>query len=198
MDLKQIKADVKQWAASVTAMPCAWRNDPQTMQIKAPARIELDGPHSIVGVGQDWLQHTQVLDEDDEPTGQLVPTVVGNREFTVTIRAVSRSQDGNESGEFFCEKLRTSLKLTSVQEHFRASEIAVVRCGKSQPFDAPFDGRWEAISAMELRLAAAISQSDISVGQIAAVGVSSLLQDSAGQLLPEPPNYTDEIVEIEE
>lgn len=183
MDITQIKADVLTWAKNVTGMPCAWADDPQSMQVKLPARIELEWT-TLVNVGQDWLQYAENVD------GDMVPTVVGNREFSVTVRAVSRSQAGNSTGQFFVEKLRTSLKKPSVLGHFQASEIAIVRMGPAATYKQVFDGRAEAVAAAELRLAAAIADSDIPAGRIAQVEVRSELKDSVGQLLAQPPNGT--------
>jgi hypothetical protein len=185
MDIEAIEETLEAWARAQTGLPAAWRNKPATMQIKLPARIELDGPTLIESPGQDWLMH------EDASDTQVQPTVVGNREFTVTIRAVGRSQAGNSRGQFWIERLRASLKKPSVLALFQDANIAVVTAGPTAQYDAAFDNRVESIAAMEVRFATTIAETDELADAIAGTRLTSHIQDTAGTELPVPPNVED-------
>lgn len=192
MDIEAIEDALLAWVKAQTTtptftegLPTAWRNKPATMQVKLPARIELDGPTLIEQRGQDWLMH------EDESATQVLPTVVGNREFLVTIRAVGRSQAGNSRGQYWIERLRASLKKPSVLLAFQDANIAVVNAGPTAQYDAPFDNRVESIAAMEVRFATTIAETDEPVDAIAAARLTSHVADAVGEELPAPPNLED-------
>lgn len=182
MDLATIQSTVAAWAADQSGgLPIYWQGSPQPMQLKP--RVELDGPLVIEPIGQDWL-----LWEPAAVPGGVVSTVVGNRELTVIVRTVGRSAAGNMRAQYWLERLRGSLKKPSVLEHFHDNGVAIVRCGPTAQYDAPVDSRIESIAAMELRLACTIAESDTATDTIDTVRLSSYIQDTAGIVLPVPPN----------
>lgn len=191
MDLESIETVLLAWVKTATGMPGAWRDKPGTMQVKLPARIELDGPTLIEQRGQDWLIYEDDdVDPDADPT--VTPTVVGNREFLVTVRSVGRSQEGNSRGQYWIERLRASLKKPSVLEAFREANIAVVMAGPTHQYNAPFDNRVESIAAMEVRFATTIAEQDTAADTIGHAVVTSHVQGVTGTELPSPPNLDEE------
>lgn len=159
-----------------------WEDKPQKA-LTFPRAI-LSGPHVIQAIGQDWVQNA------DAAGSTSIPTVVGNRELTIGIRVVSRSQAGNSTGQYWCEKLRASLKKPSVLLHFEASNIAVVRMKPTvKSPDEPVDGRVESVASVEFRIATTIAEADSAVGVIDTVELSSTVEDVAGDVLPVPPNF---------
>lgn len=181
MDIAQIQEDLGTWVRS-QGLVFMWEDRPQTM-LTFPRAI-LAGPHVITQLGQDWVQ------DADGPSSTSIPTVVGNRELTFTIRVVNRSQAGNSLGQFWCEKLRASLKKPSVLLHFEASNIAIVRMGPtSRVVPEPVDGRVESAASVELRIATTIAEADSAVSVIDTVEVVSRVEDPSGDVLPTPPNF---------
>lgn len=182
MDLASIQDAIRQWAADGTGLPVSWAGEAGTMQLKMPARIEIDGPTMIVPVGQDWLLH------ENEGTTKVTPTVVGNRELTVVVRAVSRSAAPNNRGQFWIERLRASLKKPSVLATFADANIAIVNAGSTAQYNAPNDNRVESIAAMEVRFATTISEADEAGDAIAGTRLTSHFEGADGEELDVPPN----------
>lgn len=187
MDLASIQEAVVAWVtASLPAtIPISWAGEPGTMQAKLPARIELDGPTMIVPIGQDWLMH------EDASATEVTPTVVGNRELTIVVRAIGRSSAPNSRGQFWIERLRASLKKPSVLAAFQEANIAIVNAGPTAQYNAPNDNRVESIAAMEVRFATTISEADETGDAIASVKLTSHVSDTSGVELDVPPNYVD-------
>jgi len=121
---------------------------------KLNARVVLSGPDNIETVGTDYVT-------DADAGGDMnQPTVVGNREFDVQVRVISRSQAGNKTAQYYLEKIRAALTRPSTIETFVAAGIAVFRMGKGVRFDAPFEERWESIAAATWRVSTTIADSE--------------------------------------
>ena len=191
MDFALIQTAVKDWLGTVTGLPVEVQNEPRKHQIRVAGFCVIDPPTSISSSGVDYYTEEPAVDPDF-----IVPTVVGRREFTVTIRVISRSQTPNKTSRFYLEKARTSLKKPSVLEHFQANEIAIIDLGPTATFDSPHDDRHESISAAELRLACTVVDTDSEIGTIGTIEVSSHLEDPGGTELPAPPNLDDEIFTV--
>lgn len=189
MDLELIQSAIQWWAGQQSGLPTYWVGAPQPMQLKP--RIELDGPVSIEPRGQDWLMWENGSDPDNPA---VVPTVVGNRELTVIVRAIGRSSTGNLRAQYWLERLRASLKFPTILDHFHSNGLAVVRCGNTAQYDAELDNRIESVAAMELRFATTIAETDTTADTIAAVTMSSAVEDPAGVPLPVPPNLDNETI----
>lgn len=201
-----IRAPIKEWAQSVLAtagyngqpIPVAWMNDERPMQLKLPARVELDGPHSVDQVGEDWVTYAESIGAEPAiPDGDMIPTVNGNRLFTVTIRVVSRQQSRNGNALVLVERLRSSLKKPSTLARFQAANLAIVRMSKVAEYDQEFDQRVESIHAVELRMGTTVQDSDSTAGRIKAFTLTSHLSGEDGAELPSPPNVTDLLIEQE-
>lgn len=157
-------------------------------EVPATFRIEFDEPAIVRSIGRDW---TTVADSITGP----VFTVHGNRELEITIRARGRSHTPNASPQWAIEELRVSLKKPSCLSILRAAGIAIVKIGATASYNAPRDGRVEPISAFVLTIGTAVASVDANTsGQVDQVAISSAISGTAGALLPEPPNYTDEII----
>ena len=194
MDISAIQTTVKTWVASVTGAPTHWRNQVDNVMVpKLPARIELEGPNNIEPVGEDEVVWEDAVDDDDLPVSN--PTVVGRREFDISVRVVSRSQAGNKSAQFWLELIRAALRRPSAIKTFDDAGLAVLTMGKGVLFDAPFEERWESIAIATLHLTAVVADAgDNAVETISQVELSSDVSNVDGESLPAPPNLVDEII----
>lgn len=183
MNLAGIQATVAGWAVAQSGLPVYWVGAPQPMQLKP--RIELDGPLAIEQRGTDWILWSEPADASGSG---VVPTAVGNRELTIIIRAIGRSASPNDRAQYWIERLRTSLHMPSVLAHFHSGGLAIVRSGPIAQYDAPIDNRIESIAAAEIRFATTVADADAVLDTIAAVQLSSHIQDESGTELPVPPN----------
>lgn len=190
MDFASIQTAVKDWLEVVTGLPATMINEQRKHLIRVNGFCVVDNPTSIVASGQDYWEEVEGSDPD-----QIIPTVVGRREFSIPVKVISRSQTANKTARFFLEKARTSLKKPSVLEHFRANELAIVQLGPTVDFDSPHDDREESIAVAELRLACSVVDTDTEIGTIGTVEVSSHLEDGSNEL-PSPPNLDEEIFTV--
>jgi hypothetical protein len=191
MDWTTLQAAIKSWAALVTGLPVVWENEARPTIIRTPGYVILGTPSDITPKGQDWVQ-TEVIGDE------LRPTVVGQRIFTVSFRVLTRSQLPAQSARYYTERARLSLKMPSVLATLQAAGLAVVRAEPTKQFDAPWDERMESIAAFELTLGAAVALQDIGddLGTIGSVLLSAETETDSGAT-PEPPDYTDFVVEID-
>jgi hypothetical protein len=189
MDIAAIQTTLVGWAGSVLGLPSSWENQiGSVLQVKMPAVVIFTGPMNIVEVGTDetlW----------DTTGGSAAPTIVGQRQFDVMIRVVSRSQAGNKTGAFFLEKLCTALKRPSTLQLFDEAGIAVLYRGTIACFDAPFEERFESIASVTLRVTAVVVDADDApISTLTSVDLTTRIESADGTLLPSPPNVTHEIV----
>ena len=191
MDFAAFLAALKAWAtAQLPAIPFApaITDQKRVFQSTASSRIEIDEPAIIAAVGQDWRTWA---DSVDGP----IPTVHGNRELDVTIRVVARSHTPGNDPWSACNKLRTSLKFPSVLAAFQAAGIAVVSAQNVVKYNAPNDGRIEAIAAFVVRFGTAVAYVDTDTsGQVDYIALSSALSGTDGATLPTPPNLDDSLI----
>lgn len=181
MDIAAIRTALVNWVRlMLDGQPVVWMNDPRPMQSKLTARVELDGPHTVASIGQDWRLWEEQAD------GEMLATTCGNREFTVTVRVVSRSQVGNNNALTSIERLRVSLRLPSVAGLLREAQLGLVNVGVAQRYDVNFDGRIESIHAFEVRFSYAENLEDVATsGRITHARITSVIEDQAGQPLPD-------------
>ncbi len=194
-DFSAIETALETWAETVTSLPAIWANRPRPHFDRLTGFVRLT-PMAVGSVGQDYVYWETALDEDDLPTDNLVPVVQGRREFTVAFGCITRSQTATRHGRHYGEKLRLALKKPSTLEYFRANGIAVVVAGDVATLDGEFDGRWESVGSLEITFSYAVSEEDSEIGTIGTVAVSSTLKDSAGDVLPTPPNLDEEEITV--
>lgn len=193
MDFAALETAIETWFRVATGLDqVVWENRARIALARDRAFGILSAPDMVASVGQDYVQ----LDSVDGD-GNLVPNVAGQRTFSVLCKVLNRSQLPNGTGRYFLELARISLKKPTVLEHFQANGIAIVSCGKTTNFDAPFDERVESVAAFTLTLAAAVNASDTPVGTIETIEVSSTVQNTDGTVFPVPPNLDQEPFSVE-
>lgn len=194
MDIEAIQTKVLDVVKALTKLPTHWKNQKDNVMVpKLVARVELDGPLNIEPVGEDEVQYVDAFDDDDLPV--VNPTVVGQREFDITVRVVSRSQTGNKTSQYWLELLRTALRRPSVTLELNDAGLAVLTIGKSASFDAPFEERWESIAIANLRLSTVVVDIGDSASEaITQIALSSDIDNVDGEALPSPPNLDDVII----
>ena len=188
MNWEDIQDAIKAWLAAITGLVVVWENEPRPSILRQAGFCILGTPTGITALGQDFVQ--------EEVTGDdISPVVVGQRVFTVPIRAISRSQSPANTGRTHLEKARLSLKMPSVLEHFQTHSMAIVRADKIVQYDAPFDERVESIASMEVTFAATATMTDPEVlGSIHTISVGSTLKQPNGSTdVPTPPQLDGEI-----
>lgn len=191
MNWEDLQDAIQTWFSTWTGLVVVWENEPR------PAILRHNGygilaVTTVVGLGQDFVQYSEGTDPNDQ-----LPTVVGQRLFTVSCRVVSRSQAANKTGKYFLERARSSLKLPSVISTFTAAGIAIVSADKTVEIGSPFDDRVESSASFELTLGTTASLADSEdEGTIGTIALTSELETDTGPV-PTPPNYEDLIVEID-
>lgn len=194
MDIAAIQDALKAWVREVTACPCRWENQTTGLEMGklVGAQIVLTGPMNIEAVGEDYVARA------DAGAGLVQPTVWGHREFDVQVRAITRSQAGNKTAQFWLEKIRLALRRPSADTTFAEAEFAVLSMSKGVQFDAPFEERWESIASATLRITCVVSDAeDAPETTLTSVALTSKIEGADGAELPTPPNFAADIVTVE-
>ncbi len=187
MDWEALQDAIKAWFTGITGLTVVWENEKRPHLLRDAFGI-LSTPSEVTSVGQDYYRETTSVDPDE-----IDPEVVGQRVFQVGCRVVSRSQTANKTARWYTERARLSLKFPTVLTAFQTAGIAVVNALPTFQFDAPWDQRFESISAFNLLLATTATLTDSTpVGTIGTIAVSSNVAPA-----PTPPNLDDELFEID-
>ena len=160
LDLFTIKGALQAWVNTQGAgVVAVWRNEARPFTPKARALLNIIASGSL-GVDQlRWAQDTTIAAGED-----FVPTVSGNRLFTLSILVQSRDQRPECEASWYLEKLRTSLHKPSVQDAFRAAKIAYQTTEPLQPLDETRDDRVESIAQLDVHFGAAVNERDTDEG----------------------------------
>lgn len=189
-----VQDKVKQWLTAMTGLPARIENEPVIAFPHSGGFWEVSPANAITPLGEDELKY----EDDPDVAENVIPVVAGRREFTVTLRAIVRSQTAKKTARQLVEKIRLSLKKPTVLEHFQSNGMAIVRLGPTANYDSTYDNRVESIAAAEFRLSCALTDSDTSVGTIHTIEVTSHLKGVDGVELPSPPNLNEELFTLPE
>lgn len=145
-------------------------------QWQGKARARLNFP-TIAPVGNDALRWEQ--DEELDPGEDFIPTVVGNRQVTLSILMQTRDQRPTKSATYFLEKLRTSLKKPSVRAALYAAGLAHATTSGIVPLDRVVDDRWESQASMDVIFNAVAIETDTAEqnSYMDTVGVAATLDE---------------------
>lgn len=183
MNWATLQDAIKDWFATWTGLVVVWENEPRPTILRHQG-FGILAVTTIQNVGQDFVQTSEGSDPND-----LLPTVVGQRIFTVSCRVVSRSHTPNLTGKHFLERARSSLKLPSVLTAFQEAEIAVVSCSPTVEIAAKWDDRMESVASFELTLATVSTLADSEdLGTIGTIELSSTIEGA---------EFTDVPIEID-
>jgi hypothetical protein len=177
MDIATFKNAIKAWVEVQAGISAQWRDEQGGWQGKTRARLHL---HSSRSVGVDFLYHEQ---DQSLPAGEdYVPTVMGNREITLSIKVESRDQDGNGVAIWYLEKLRTSLRKPSVRAGLYEAGLSFSTVETPQDLDKWLDDRIESVAVMDVHFNAAVNERDAdeATSFVETTEIGSTLTDPAG------------------
>jgi hypothetical protein len=142
VNLTTYRTAIKTWVeAQGSGLTAQWRDAAGAWQGKAFARLHL-------GAGVDWIVWTQ--DEDLDPGVDMVPTVQGCREMTLSILVRSRNQDYTAMG--YLEKIRSSIHKPSVKTALRTAGLAVATAEAITDLEGWSDDRTESVASLDVHL----------------------------------------------
>lgn len=178
IDWRSIQNAAKAWASKYTGLPAVMEDDPREWLGKAFVELSTSASQ---GLGVDEVRY--IHDPDLSPAADMVPSYVGNRLFTLSVKIDSRSQDPDADAQHYLELLRTSLARPSVKAAFYAAGFSVAETLGLISQKRRVDGRIESFALMDLRCntkAEVVDEGEDAIGYIERVKVSSTLTPSAG------------------
>ena len=151
LDWTTIQNAIKNWAGTWSGLPVIWDEEPSGWIPKAYIQLRIG---SVRDLGIDAVDYSYV---SSNPAGmQMVPEIMGQREFTVDVLCINRSQQSTAVARHHLERLRTSLSIPSVRDGFTAAGIAFIDAFQDTTQGHIFQDRMESRGVMELHFAAAI------------------------------------------
>lgn len=168
---------LRAWIASRSQLVTGWEDQPE--QYAPSDYIELRmGP--MIRIGQDGIRWTH---DPDRPAGQdMVPTVVGQREFNLTVIVRAWSQELSQTAEAPLAQLELALQMPSFQKLMLDLNLGLIGTGPIVQADRVVDDRVQSGAAMDIRFATSIHLTDADEGQsyIATADVETTLQGGVG------------------
>lgn len=146
MDFAAYDAAAIAWVESqLPGVSAQFKHQAGGWQGKIRARLSF---HASRSLGVDELRYEL---DGGLPAGEdYVPSVEGNRQFTLTILMQSRDQRADYTARNQLETLRTSLRKPSVQAAFKAAGLAFSTSEGIVPLDRWLDDRMESQAALDI------------------------------------------------
>lgn len=142
---------VRVWIATVTGLPAFWRDQPE---VYTPGGYVVINMVDVDTIGQDGVRYER---DPDAPAGsEMVPTVIGQREFTMRLEARSWTQELALTAEAYLETIRLSLRLPSTQLLFDVLNIGLVRARIVAQSNAVVDERVQSRAVLDIRFTTSI------------------------------------------
>lgn len=181
MDWQTLQDVLREWGCSASGLPTFWFGEDVENQDKPYLELQVG---SSEGLGVDETRQT--FDDSQPPGQEIVRTEVGNRLFTLSIRAKTRDQTPTGAARNYLEKVRTALHKKTTLDLFKSKNIAVVRAMGIVNMDAVFQDRQQSVALMDVRLATLAIEADPhdKGGYIESIKVTSTLKDAGGTELP--------------
>lgn len=164
---------LRSWIATRTGLDVFWSDQPQEYEANDYVLLTM-GPQRRIG--QDGVRY---VFDGSKPAGQdMVPTVVGQREFTLRIEVVAWSQELSHTAENPLGQLELALQLPSFQQLMLDLNLGLVSAGDLLQTDQVVDERVQSRAAMDIIFATSIQLSDADEAQsyIATADVQTTLQ----------------------
>lgn len=177
MDFSTIRPALKSWVSTQLGIDTVWRDEAQDYTVLPRAKLNMI---SSRGVGIDELRHN--IDEGQPLGSDLVPTVSGLREFTLSIFVESDDQTAGNTAMQYLENLRTSLSKPSVIAGFKAAEVAWQRAEPVVPIEQKFDDFVESAASLDVVFNANANEADTDEGgsYVSTAEVTAHLLDPGG------------------
>lgn len=164
---------LRSWIATRTELDVFWADQPQEYE---PRSYVLLAAGDIRRIGQDGVRYEL---DGSRPLGQqMVPTVVGQREFTVSVQVIAWDQDLDKTAERALATLEAALQLPSFQALLVEQNLGLIETLPLRQTDEVVDDRVQSRATMDIRFATSIrlTDADEGQGQIATADIETTLQ----------------------
>jgi hypothetical protein len=181
IDYGAIEAAIAAWLSTATGLPSAdgaglvariiARNDKQPqpplpyLTFTIPIAQQMDGPDEI----------RKAFPPGAAAGQEVVPTVIGNREFVVSVQCFTLAtvggadSEGNYPARHYVSKAQTALALPSVRAQLRAAGLGFVGIEGVADFSARLGPAGQGRASLDVRFRVADSITDVPYGFIATV-----------------------------
>lgn len=164
---------LRSWIATRSGLDVFWSDQPQEFEANDYVLLTMGNQRRI---GQDGVRYSF---DGSKPAGQdMIPVVVGQREFTLRIEVIAWSQELSQTAENPLGNLEAALQLPSFQQLLLELNLGLVSTGTLLQTDQVVDERVQSRAAVDIVFSTSIQLSDADEGQsyIATAGVQTTLQ----------------------
>ncbi|HEV7717121.1 MAG TPA: hypothetical protein VGO53_16100 [Steroidobacteraceae bacterium] len=148
---------LRAWLAARVDRTVMWMDQPDRY---LPDDYLILGVLDIAKRGQDGVRYAL-----DVGTGKLVPTVVGQREFTLRVEARAWSQELSQTAGSMLLPLQAALCMPAAEQLFNALNIGLIGSGPVHTVDVIVDERAQSRAVMDIRFATSIQLTDANDAQ---------------------------------
>jgi hypothetical protein len=148
------------WFELWLGIPVFWLDQPESYRPDDYAVLALG---SSTRMGQDGVRWAR--DATKPPGMEMIPTVVGQREFALTVEIRSWSQDLDSVAEADLAPLEAALQLPSAQQLLVTHNLGLVDTSPIRQTDELVDDRRQSRAAIDITFATSIQVTDADDGQ---------------------------------
>lgn len=173
----EVGETLRAWIASRSQLVTMWEDQPVGYLPEDYVELRM-GP--MMRVGRDGLRYEY---DPARPAGaEMVPMVVGQREFTVTVIVRAWSQELSQTAETPLARLELALQMPSFQQLCRDCNLGLIGTSQIVQADRVVDDRVQSGAAIDIRFATSIHLTDTDEGQgyIETADVETTLQGGTG------------------
>ncbi len=181
MNWQALKAALRTMAANASGLAetkIEWRDGKRTMMQHPYLTLRILASSHL---GQD--QVTYEFDGSLSPDPDVVPTVSGQRIFTLSIEARSRENSDGLEAMAILECLRSSLRKPSIVAALNAAKLSIVRHEGLVDASTPADERVESRAVLDVVLSTVSTSGDTPITSIDSFSIAS--GEGSGAVLPE-------------
>lgn len=151
---------IRSWFEIWLGIPVFWLDQPESYRPEDYAVLSIGSSQRM---GQDGIRWER--DVTKPPGMEMIPTVVGQREFVLTVEIRTWSQDLDSVAEADLAPLELALQLPSAQQLFLEHNLGLVDTGPIRQTDEFVDERRQSRAAIDITFATSIQLTDADDGQ---------------------------------
>lgn len=192
IDWKAVESAIESMLEDATGLKAVKRDGPRPFA-KSPRKQKALALYKIItrrGVGVDEVRYTDNGAAAPDPS--CVPTACGIRTFTLSLQVLSYTQDPNREAACYLEEVRTCVRLPQVLECLQQAGLALIEVLPTTPLDYEADDRVYSRANMDMRFSVAATKTGDAIQNIETVVISSEFRGVDGNILPSPPNVTNQ------
>lgn len=189
------------WVAAITGINAAlvlWLDQPRPFTPSAYALLEVT---SSTALGHDETVYdedtTPAVDGDGVPA-DLLPAQTGMRQFTVQIAVEHDSLADSGVAHVYLDRARRRMRWSTSLATLRAAGMALVSAGPVTTANYTSEDRAVSRAVLDVVLSSVLDERlvspadrDVGIPYIASTGVTSLVEDEAGNQVGTPPQFAD-------